>query len=72
MDAHSWNPTHGALLKLIGTLLLLSGWFLVLAALVMLRTFAQRAGFITAAMGIEALGLALLIHAHMSMQRRSR
>jgi hypothetical protein len=63
---------HGALLKLIGTLLLLSGWFLVLAALVMLRTFAQRASFIVAGMGIEILGLVLLMQAYTSLQRRSQ
>ena len=56
-------------MKLIGCLLLLSGWFLVLAALVMLPVFPQRAAFIAAAMAIEILGLVLLTRAYTVMQR---
>jgi hypothetical protein len=56
-------------LKLIGCLLLLSGWFLVLAALVMLPAFTQRAAFIAAGMAIEILGLVLLTRAYTVMQR---
>jgi hypothetical protein len=56
-------------LKLIGCLLLLSGWFLVLAALVMLPAFAQRAAFITAGIGVEILGLILLTRGYTTMQR---
>ena len=56
-------------MKLIGCLLLLSGWFLVLAALVMLPAFTQRAIFIAAAMAIEILGLVLLTRAYTAMQR---
>jgi len=56
-------------LKLIGCLLLLSGWFLVLAALVMLPAFTQRAAFIAAGMAIEILGLVLLTRAYTAMQR---
>ena len=56
-------------MKLIGCLLLLSGWFLVLAALVMLPAFMQRAAFIAAAMAIEILGLALLTRAYTAMQK---
>jgi hypothetical protein len=56
-------------LKLIGCLLLLSGWFLVLAALVMLPAFAPRAAFIAAGIGVEVLGLILLMRAYTTMQR---
>lgn len=56
-------------MKLISCLLLLSGWFLVLAALVMLPAFTQRAAFIAAAMAIEILGLVLLTRAYTAMQR---
>jgi hypothetical protein len=59
-------------LKLIGCLLLLSGWLIVLAALVMLSAFAQRAAFITAGIGIEVLGLALLTHSYTSLQRGAK
>jgi hypothetical protein len=57
-------------LKLIGCLLLISGWLIVLAALVMLQTFVQRAAFIAAGFGIEILGLALLANAYTTQQRR--
>ncbi len=56
-------------MKLIGCLLLLSGWFLVLAALVMLPAFPQRAAFIAAGMAIEILGLVLLTRAYTAMQK---
>ena len=39
----------------MGFLLLLAGWFLVLAAIVLLFA-ASRAGFVLAGMGVEALG----------------
>lgn len=56
-------------MKLIGCLLLLSGWFLVLAALVMLPAFPSRAAFIGAGLAIEILGLVLLTRAYTAMQR---
>jgi hypothetical protein len=58
-------------LKLIGCLLLLSGWFLVLAALVMLPAFPQRAAFIAAGIGVEILGLILLTRGYTAMQRET-
>jgi len=57
-------------LKLIGSLLLVSGWLIVLAALIMLVTVAQRAIFIAAGIGVEVLGLVLLTRGYTSMQRR--
>jgi hypothetical protein len=57
-------------LKLIGSLLLVSGWLIVLAALIMLVTVAQRAIFIAAGIGVEILGLILLTRGYTSMQRR--
>jgi hypothetical protein len=59
-------------LRLIGCLLLLSGWLLVLSALVMLPGFAQRAAFITAGIAVEALGLALLTRGYTLVQRRAK
>ncbi len=59
-------------MKLIGCLLLLSGWLIVVAALVMLSAFAQRAAFIAAGVGIEVLGLALLTHSYTSLQRSAK
>jgi low temperature requirement protein LtrA len=59
-------------LKLIGCLLLLSGWLLVLAALVMLPGFAQRSAFIGAGLGVEILGMVLLTRRYMAEQRRAQ
>jgi hypothetical protein len=59
-------------LKLIGCLLLLSGWLIVLAALIMLSAFGQRAAFITAGIGVEVLGMVLLTQAYTSMQRGTK
>ena len=59
-------------MKLIGCLLLFSGWLIVVAALLMLAAFVQRAAFIAAGMGVEVLGLFLLTHAYTSIQRRTK
>jgi len=45
-------------------LLLLAGWGIVLAAVVLLMAEAPRAAFVLAGTGVEALGLALVIRAH--------
>jgi hypothetical protein len=59
-------------LRLVGCLLLLSGFSLVLAALVMLPAFVSRAGFAVAGFGVEVLGLGLLIQGYKSAQKEQR
>ncbi|HYV74165.1 MAG TPA: hypothetical protein VFB24_07900 [Candidatus Binatia bacterium] len=49
----------------IGFLLLLAGWFLVLAALEMLNAATSRAIFVLAGMAIEILGLVLVFRANL-------
>jgi hypothetical protein len=56
-------------LRLVGCLLLLSGFFLVLAALVLFSSFAQRALFVAAGLGVEVLGVGLLTRAYTAMQK---
>jgi len=51
-------------LRLVGCLLLLSGFFLVLAALVMLTSLSQRFAFVGAGLAVELLGLGLLTHGY--------
>ena len=51
-------------MKLVGFLLLLAGWFLVLAALEMLSATTLRALFVLAGFAIEVLGLALVCRAN--------
>lgn len=55
-------------MKLIGFLLLLSGWGIVLAALAMLHGAAVSA-FILAALGVEILGLVLVARAHLPVDK---
>jgi low temperature requirement protein LtrA len=56
-------------LRLVGCLLLLSGFFLVLAALVMLPGAQARVAFIVAGMGVEVLGVTLLTRAYTAAQK---
>jgi NADH:ubiquinone oxidoreductase subunit 4 (subunit M) len=50
--------------KLFGFLLLLAGWALVLCALALLPSAGPRVAFIVAGMGVEIVGLVIVIHAH--------
>jgi hypothetical protein len=59
-------------LRLVGCLLLLSGFFIVLAALVLLGGFSQRLGFVAAGLVIEALGLGLLTQGQKPIQKEPR
>lgn len=52
-------------MKLLGFLLLLAGWLLVLAAIVLLRSQAARVAFVFAGIAVEVLGFALVIRAHL-------
>lgn len=51
-------------MKFLGFSLLLAGWGLVLAAIVLLAGGAGRAAFVLAGVGVEILGLTLVIRAH--------
>ena len=55
----------GAFMKALGFLLLPAGWAIALAAVVLLRMAPQRAGFVFAGMGVEALGVILVVRAHL-------
>jgi hypothetical protein len=59
-------------LKLVGCLLLVSGFFVVLAALVLMRSFAAETGFVCAGMGVEGLGLGLLVNGHRTPVKERR
>jgi len=51
-------------MKILGFLLLLSGWAIALTAVALLTRDAPRVAFVLAGFGVEILGLALVIHAH--------
>ena len=52
-------------MKLVGFLLLLSGWGIVVATLPLLPSFSARAAFVLAGMGVELLGFALVARSHL-------
>jgi hypothetical protein len=52
-------------MRFTGFLLLLSGWIIVLAAVVLLKASPQQVAFVLAGMGVEALGLGLVVRSHM-------
>jgi low temperature requirement protein LtrA len=54
--------------RAIGGLLMLSGWLLVLACLVLLPGLAQRAAFVGAGIAVEALGLVVLARSYRRLQ----
>jgi len=56
-------------MKLLGFGLLLAGWAISIAAVAMLPDGVLRTVFVLAGLGVEALGLALAIRAH--LDRRS-
>lgn len=52
-------------MKAVGFLMLLAGWFLVLAAVALLASPPMRAAFVAAGIGVEGLGLALAFRSHL-------
>lgn len=56
-------------MKITGLLLLPAGWFIVLAALVLLRAVVPQNLFIAAGMGVEILGLVLFTRSHLLAQK---
>lgn len=50
--------------RIFGFLLLLAGWGIVLSALVLLAAETPRAAFALAGVGVEIVGLVLVIRAH--------
>jgi hypothetical protein len=59
-------------MKLMGFLLLLSGWGLVLSAVALLASFSLRASFALAGFGVELLGLILVIRSHFALRPEDR
>jgi hypothetical protein len=55
-------------MRLVGFLLLVAGWVLVLAAVVLLGASPARAAFALAGTGVEALGLGLVFRSHLVLR----
>jgi hypothetical protein len=56
-------------MKFAGFLLLLAGWAIVLTAVILLRPGAARASFVLAGVAVEALGLIVVVRAHLVPRR---
>jgi hypothetical protein len=52
-------------MKAVGFLMLLAGWFLVLAAIVLFAAPPLRAAFVLAGIAVETLGLILVFRSHL-------
>lgn len=59
-------------MRIFGLLLLLSGWVLVLAAIPLLRTGVALSLFVLAGVGVEVLGVALMMRFHIEQQKARR
>jgi hypothetical protein len=59
-------------MKLTGFLLLVAGWIIVLAAIALLPQGPSEVSFVLVALGVEALGLALVFRAHLIPGREPR
>ena len=66
MTLMTGSPKRSAPLKPAGFFLLVMGWILVLSAVVLLKQEAARGGFVLAGLGVEALGLVLVVRAHVA------
>ena len=51
-------------MKILGFLLLLSGWAIVLGAVALLAPGGPRIAFLLSGIGVEAIGLAVFIRSH--------
>jgi hypothetical protein len=58
--------------KLAGFLLLLAGWAIVVAAVVLLALALPRTGFVLAGIGVEVLGLVFVVRGHLALQGKGR
>ncbi len=56
-------------MRLIGCLLLLSGFFIATSAIVLMNSLATRMGFVAAGLGVEGLGLALLMNGYKALEK---
>jgi len=59
-------------MKIAGFLLLLAGWGIVLVAVVLLPAAFTRAVFVLAGLGVEVLGLTLVIRSHLGPRAEER
>ena len=59
-------------MKYAGLLVMPTGFFLTVAALVLFQDSSPRLGFVLSGLAVEALGLGVSVRAHMLAQRENR
>lgn len=59
-------------MKAVGFLMLLAGWFLALAAIVLFASTALRAAFVLAGIAVQALGLIFAFRSHLIPREEKR
>jgi uncharacterized membrane protein YccF (DUF307 family) len=59
-------------MKFVGFFLLLAGWLVVLAAIVLLGAPLSRAVFVLAGVAVEGLGLTFVIRSHLILREDKR
>jgi hypothetical protein len=59
-------------MKVLGFLMLLAGWFLVLAAIVLFASPLLRGAFVLAGIAVEALGLTFAFRSHLIPREEKR
>jgi hypothetical protein len=59
-------------MRVLGFLMLLAGWFLVLAAIVLFPAAAARFAFVLVGLAVEALGLVLAFRSHLIPREEKR
>jgi hypothetical protein len=52
-------------MKVVGFLMLLAGWFLALAAIVLFASLSLRGAFVLTGVAVETLGLILVFRSHL-------
>jgi hypothetical protein len=57
-------------LRIAGILLMVAGWILLLAAVIMLNSLPARTSFAMAGLGVEILGLVLLARTHIPRRKK--
>ena len=59
-------------MKAVGFLMLLAGWFLALATIVLFASPALRSAFVLAGIAVETLGLILVFRSHLIPREEKR
>jgi hypothetical protein len=57
-------------LRMAGLLMMVAGWILMLAAVVMLNSLPLRTGFAMAGLAVQMLGFVLLTRAHIPKRKK--